>query len=75
MKTIVYGYMNSQGAVVVPECPDSGGEHSHHLFPDGSNYEQAAWLSDDRIVYICPFRARGVYPASSGMEILVIVQQ
>lgn len=68
----VFGYVNFQDAIVVPDCPDAGGEHSHFLNVDGDNYEQAIDNGDGTFTYICPITNPD--NPSSGEEITVIVQ-
>lgn len=61
-------YVNCNGAIVVPDCPDAGGQHSHFLKEDGENYEH---FDADKGTYICPLHATENYPASSGAEIKI----
>lgn len=71
--TNVNGYENAQGAIVVPDCPDADGEHSHFLIPDeGNNYEQAHDNGDGTVTYICPIDNDD--HQSSGNEITVVVR-
>jgi len=73
--TTVYGYENYMGAIVVPDCPDAGGEHSHFLVLDsGNNYEHAQDLGEGKYTYICPQPETDTHEGSSGQVITVITQ-